>query len=716
MAFLSKIASYRTREKTYLIISVQLFLSLVLNVRAQPWSGIISGARAIDWSQAGVEGGITERTIVYQTLNPGVTPDQINTTIADCPAGQVVLLSAGTYNLSSGIVMKNDVTLRGAGSDKTFLAFTGANACFGAWSVICFTAENHVWGGDADALPGGSNAATWTAGFAPGTTQITLTGVGSSGLTMGQYIILDQANSTADNGELFVCDNTGFPCSLEGGNGGRVMNGVQHGQTQVVKITAISGSTYTISPGLYAPNWNGSLQTGAWWVKMIRNAGLEDLSVDHNNATGEINGISLYGAINCWVKGVRSINSNRNHVQLCASARNTVQDCYFFGTQHGVSQSYGVEVYLGSDNLIVNNVFQQVTAPQMLQLGVGNVIAYNYSINDYEVASADFLYGSATDHNEGNEYDLLEGNDGAMFSADLFHGTGGMNTLFRNRYTGWESGKMNNLIPIRIDSYKRYCNIIGNVLGTRGVTTKYQTPAPYGYGSVYSLGNGNTEGAVSVPADPMVASTIMRWGNYDVVNDSARWDTSETPGVIARYPNPAPANHVLPASFFLSGKPGWWPPDIAWPPIGPDVSGGEITGLGGHAHLIPACDCYSNIMKGPADGGGSVLSFNADSCYKNPSAVLFNAYKRRVSASISIRRASLVGGWTISVQGVAAAFPVFIYDLRGRQVRVLSPMRGPEGDFRYLWDGAGSQGQKLTKGVYLIGLTAGEGRKIVSVY
>jgi len=717
MAFQSKIAVCRKAAgKTVLALSLLLILSTALRVRAQPWSGIVSAARAIDWSTAGAEGGIVERTIVYQTLGPGATADQINAAIAACPDGQAVLLTAGTYNLSGGIVMKSNVTLRGAGADKTFLVFTGTNACFGGWSVVCFTAENHVWGGDADALPGGSNAALWTAGFAQGTTQITLTNVGSAGLTVGQYVILDQANLALDNGAFFVCDNTKFPCSLEGGNGGRVIDSIQHGQTQVVKITAISGSAYTITPGLYAPNWNGSLQTGAWWVKMIQFAGLEDLSIDHGNAAGEINGISMYGAINCWVRGVRSINSNRNHVQLCAAAHNTVQDCYFYGTQNGVSESYGVEIYLGSDNLVANNVFQRVTAPQLLQLGVGNVIAYNFSINDYEVASADYLYGSATDHNEGNEYDLLEGNHGAMFSADLFHGTGGMNTLFRNYFTGWESGKKNNLIPVRIDSYKRYCNIVGNVLGTAGITTNYQTAARYGSGSVYSLGNGNSEGAVSVPADPMAASTIMRWGNYDVVNDSARWDASEVPAAIAAYANPAPKDHALPASFFSSARPGWWPPGIAWPAIGPDVSGGEIVGLSGHAHRIPACDCYSNVMKGPADGSGGVLSFNADSCYKNLSAVSFNALARRASASMSIRRAPLGREWTIIVRGAAADFRVCVYNLRGQRVKDLSPNRESEGEFTYFWDGTGGQGQKLTKGVYLIKGTSGEDRTIVSVF
>ena len=685
------------------------------SVWAQPWLGIVSRSRAIDWSKAGVEGGVVYRATVYQTLSPGVSADQINAAIAACPAGQTVLLGAGTYNLSSGIVMKSNVTLRGAGADKTLLVFSGTNACFGGWSVVCFTAENHVWGGDADALPGGSNASIWSGGFAQGATQITLTNVGAAGLTVGQYVILDQANVASDNGELFVCDNTSFPCSLEGGNGGRVMAGVQHGQTQVVKITAINGTSYTIAPGLYAPNWSGSLSPGAWWVHMIQSAGLENLSVNHDNASGEINGISMYGAINCWIRGVRSVNSNRNHVQLCASAHNTVADCYFFGTQHGVSQSYGVEIYLGSDNLVTNNVFQQVTAPQMLQLGVGNVIAYNFSINDYEVASADYLYGSVADHNEGNEYDLLEGNDGAAFGADLFHGTGGLNTLFRNYYTGWEAGKKNNLIPIRLDSYKRFYNIVGNVLGTRGITTSYQTGAPYGYGSVYSLGNGNSEGAVTVPADPLVAGTILRWGNYDVVNDSARWVGSEVPSAISKYANPMPPDHVLPASFFLSAKPASWPLGISWPPIGPDVTGGAIVGVAGHAHQIPACNCFSNVMHGPADGSGSVLGFNADSCYGGESAVSYKVQTSAAGVSFSIERSS-GRAWIISVPGVRADFSVCVYDLRGRMVRALSANRKIHGDCSIFWDGTDDQGRNLAQGAYLVGGNARQDRKIIWAY
>ncbi|HUI91469.1 MAG TPA: FlgD immunoglobulin-like domain containing protein [Chitinivibrionales bacterium] len=696
--------------KTVITVIVSLGLAYSQNA-----TGIVAASRSIDWGKAGVEGGVPNRAAIYTTLNPGATADQINAAIAACPAGQVVSLSAGTYSLAGGIVLKSDVTVRGAGADKTFLVFTGVNACFGGYGVVCFTAENHVWGGDKDAWPGGTNAAVWTAGFAQGTAQITLTNVGSSGIAVGQYLILDQENAAADNGELFVCDNTTFPCSLEGGNGGRVINNIQHGQTQIVKVTAINGSVYTISPALYAPTWTAALSPGAWWVRPMQNAGLEDLSINHDSAAGEINGISMYGAINCWVKGVRSVNSNRNHVQLCASAHNTIADCYFYGTQHGQTQSYGVEIYLGSDNLVINNIFQHVTAPQLLQLGVGDVIAYNFSINDYETASADFLYGSATDHNEGNEFDLLEGNDGSMFGADLFHGTGGMNTLFRNRFTGWEKGKLNNLIPVRLDSYKRYCNIVGNVLGTAGITINYQTPAPYGSGQVYALGGGNSNGTVTIPADPLVPATTMRWGNYDVVSDSARWEASEVPSAIAKYANPVPAGKTLPASFFLSAKPAWWPSAIAWPPIGPDVSGGALSGLAGHAHQIPACNCYANIMKGPADGSGDPLTFNADNCYTTAVSNAPANLMRQGPVSLSVRR--MPGGheWMIKMTGAEAKCRLTICDIIGRTVRTLAPDQSSANGARFFWDGRDNQGKSLSEGLYVIGIAGGV-RKVVGIF
>src|SRR5450432_994654 len=137
-----------------------------------PWSGVISPERAVDWRQAGVAGGIPKRTMICATFEPGATAAQINRALSNCPGGQVVFLKSGIYNLSAAIDFdaRSDFTLRGAGADQTKIVFgtAAATGCRGAWSNVCIAGADINWGG------GPSNAANWTAGYARGTTRITL--------------------------------------------------------------------------------------------------------------------------------------------------------------------------------------------------------------------------------------------------------------------------------------------------------------------------------------------------------------------------------------------------------------------------------------------------------------------------------------------------------------------------------------------------------------
>ncbi|MCX7899993.1 MAG: Ig domain-containing protein, partial [Methylocystis sp.] len=70
------------------------------------------------------------------------------------------------------------------------------------------------------------------------------------------------------------------------------------------------------------------------------------------------------------------------------------------------------------------------------------------------------------------------------------------------------------------------------------------------------------------------------------------------------------ANQVIPSSYAYSDKPAWWSDNVAWPPIGPDVTGG--TGdAAGHVHKIPAQRCWE--ASSLASGG----SFSASACFKS---------------------------------------------------------------------------------------------------
>src|ERR1022692_4527329 len=245
-----------------LLLFPLMMLCLSGHLRAQLWSGILDPSRGADWSSTnpGVVGGVPSASWAQcgATIAPySGSATAINNALAACSANTYVLLGAGTFTLSSGIQMVSNVALRGAGANSTFLVFSGNNGCGGESASICVSRDS-TWDGSTSIQQGRSNAASWSAGYTQGTNSITLTNVGSSGRSVGQYIYLDQANSNSDPGTLFVCDNTTLPCSLEGGAPGRTISGNQYNQIQIVKITNISGSTYTISPGLYGTNWSSS--------------------------------------------------------------------------------------------------------------------------------------------------------------------------------------------------------------------------------------------------------------------------------------------------------------------------------------------------------------------------------------------------------------------------------------------------------------------------
>src|SRR5262249_51443624 len=152
-----------------------------------------------------------------------------------------------------------------AGPNQTFLVFTGGGNCAG-WGEadLCFMSGDTGDGGDANY----SNAATWTSGYAAGTTtSITLGSItkGSiNNLQVGSMIFLDQADDTSDTGQVYVCQASGT-CSLEGGS----LNGrAGRGQQQPVIVKSISGSgpwTVGISPAIRMPNISSGKSPQAWW-------------------------------------------------------------------------------------------------------------------------------------------------------------------------------------------------------------------------------------------------------------------------------------------------------------------------------------------------------------------------------------------------------------------------------------------------------------------
>ena len=688
-------------RRSFLLSVISIMLFSPGFSEAQLWSGIINSSRAADWSQAGIRGGIPSGS--WSQCGSAIAPysgaaTTINNALAACTANHYVLLGPGTFILSSGISFgTSNVVLRGSGADSTFLVFTGTGAgCFGS-AITVQGACQYVNGGE-------GNVCDWTGGYSQGATSITIANCGSttpamgsiSNLHVGSILIGDQLDDVNDPGTIWNCENSstsaGPTCAgtIQGGesrtngtcNSSMCARSQQQGEV-VTSITSAGGGNYTIgiSPGLYMPNWRSGRLPQVWYASsVIVNSGIENLSVDTSSGGGG-SAFSIGVCNGCWVKGVRSIKAARSHVRFNTAVHSVVRDNYFYANQTGGSVSYGVEIGGGWNNMVENNIFQQITDsdPSCTGACAGNVIGYNFDVyNIYN--SSYYIVPPFFQHASGDSYNLWEGNVGSGYGADMIHGTHHFETVFRNLFPGWQShcyggtDCRSQTIPIILQAGSRYFNVIGNVMGQPSYHTTYecsaQTSNTYcsasyqvgGYDKmIYELNytglgySGPFNFCTSVACgttsnyDPQTSAYLMRWGNYDVVNDAARFVAAEVPSAIATFPNPVPASHTLPASLYYSSKPSWFGASAAWPSNGPDVtsgnlgmcSGGAYAGMAatsgsqctggnlvsawaGHANANPAMLCFLNTMGGPPDGTGSELTFNANSCYGSSSGSRLN--------------------------------------------------------------------------------------------
>jgi hypothetical protein len=668
--------------------TIQLLFLLVLfsiSAQAQNWSTFLDPSRAIDWSSAGF-------TVPNYTVNCSTQPSltagsgaasanhtAIQNALNSCDATHnVVNIPAGTWYVAGITITKSNVVLRGAGANSTILIMTAAGCGGSEEAGICMEDLNdglHVYNGSGQVLPpSGTQQCLWSgtngvAGtYTKGATSLNLTNCGGVPVN-NHFIILDQADDTSDTSGVYICQaNATSDCGYEGINGGsgnmpgRVISGLSHSQQQVAFVTAVSGSsgTYnvTISPGVAFSNVRTGQAAGVWWGGQISNVGVENLTNTPNTGSGfgpQAYNFNMYDCYHCWIKGVRSEWAGRGHIMVMQTGFDTIRDNYFYQSQNHASQSYVVEFEAASGVLVENSIFQQVTNPLMFGSAVGNVVGYNYAVDDVWTGGGPYLFGPFSVHNAGSEMNLWEGNSFPSIEADDAFGSSTQQTYFRNMLQGWQSGATYSTWAVMNRRGNRIWNIVGNVLGQPNYHTQYQayaTSSSAGVGaasedtSIYSLGWGGTGAACSPACDPLVFFTLMRWGNWDVVNAAVQWNATEAsptavPYVSANFTSSyfSSLAHTFPNSLYYSSKPSWWPAGVAWPPIGPDVSSGNVgtcsgtysgsqatsssqctggtlsTAWASHVNAIPAQVCYLSQMSGPPDGSGSVLSFDASLCY-----------------------------------------------------------------------------------------------------
>jgi hypothetical protein len=534
---------------------------------------IIGPDRRITWTP-GVSGGIPARTTICATISPSGGDDAaaISSAIKNCPADQVVQLSAGTFTLSEEISINKNITLRGAGPTYTVLMVTG-------------TGNQKVSMGGSGGM--GASIAV-TGGYTRGSTSITV--AKASAITTGNFLLIDQKNENTTTTVNHI--GTGGACSWcndlddGSGDGTRALG-------QIIKITKKKGKTLTLEKGLY---WNyiAAARPGVRKFRtMVERAGIEDLQVTQGNSYPVRNLITMTNCANCWIKNVELKNGRQRHLEVTYSYQFEIRDSYFhLADSYGQDHGYCVSLWDGAtDGLIENNIMSAcLLAVAFSGPCSGNVIAYNYSTDVRYTNSSTFQEGDFATHGAHPYFNLFEGNMGIMAQHDNYWGSSSHNVWFRNRLLGWQPGKTDDLHVALLDAQQTYLTFVGNVLGTRNIKpayVRYETEnltadCYSNKPDIYKLGyEGGTGDCSASGNDPNTKATILRHGNYDYFNKAVVWDVSIV-------------DKNIPTSLYLSGKPGWWG-NLAWPPVNPLADPSTFKAI-----TIPAKERYKGLAVTPS--------------------------------------------------------------------------------------------------------------------
>lgn len=460
-------------------LSIVLVFSVVLlcsskHTSAQAWSGIlipnsscvintsVPGKCAIDWSTAGIPGGIPSgswtqsgSTIQAATCSNGASDctNTIQTALNACSGNKYVLLGAGTFLLNGNLTIGGGCALRGAGANLTILNSRSASG----------TPPISLGAGS----PSYSGATAITSGGAAGSTSIVV--ANPAGITVGSYLVIDQQN----DGTIVTINGSEGTCTFcDAGQGSGV-----YAQGQIVEVENVSGTTITISPALYVAYTRSPLAIPFTATKY---AGVEALQVYANN-TGAGTNFSLNQCAYCWVDGSEGNYTDADQVDIYWGYHDQVTNNYFSNSFDHTSGSYDANIFLGnktSASLIQNNILERLHTSIMLNWGAaGNVVAYNDMFGNFDCNGTATCTGGATYftsvglsmHGAHPMFNLVEGNIDMSQGPDSIWGSNANNTLFRN----WVLGTSLMCLP-----------------GNRGPVTCSPIGTPQGIASVSVSGTG----------------------------------------------------------------------------------------------------------------------------------------------------------------------------------------------------------------------------------
>jgi len=474
-------------------------------------------ARLIDWTKAGVEGGIVTyaTTVNFLTAGGDASGNSNNSPLLQSlldglSEDTVISFPAGTYRFDRRILLNEGsgknlpgVIIRGAGTRLTKFLFNDPNTDgVGLFNVTGFAKGSPI---------------SITGGLTKGSSSLTLSTVG--GVAAGDWIYIEQDNDfTAMATTRSISD---YLETIDNSSGW-----AKRTVGQVVRVTAVNGASLTLDRPLHLDfTWSNPTVTVA---QMVSGIGFEDFTIEDTAGAAKRMNFNFVRSVNSWVKQVHSIMAVRYHLRTELSANLTIRDSFFDDAYRHDGGGHGYGTLIGGATthcLIENNVYRRLRHAMIWKEGAnGNVFGYNYSFDGIQDGST--VAKDISGHGHYAFGNLIEGNIAEFIHVSDFWGPIGPNNVFlRNRTT-----KERILIEDRTMNQV----IVGNELVS--------------------------------PTSPFVVVDATSTGAYIHGNNeggSLQWRTGEAQTVVN--------------SYFYSAQPSWWDVSAPWPSMGPEFTAGANT-------------------------------------------------------------------------------------------------------------------------------------------
>jgi len=442
----------------------------------------IPANRRVDWTNAGYPGSFPKdfkRTINVKTfgaIGDGKADDtkmiQAAIDAANPSVLTLVYLPAGDYKLSSTIyLIRNNLVLRGAGSDSTRLHFYNASGhCIyitGKWKNDEKSATNY----------------SLNSGNQKDSKRITFT-ENQINLDSGQYIDLRR--------DMYLPDICNVPDVCKACVKGTNMF------EQVIKVLSKKGNVLELEDGLSINYDISSLKISR--INLVQNIAIQNMHLIKDGREPENDSsaykICIESTANILISGIESSNTAYHHIGILKSTKVEIRGSYFhhsnyyFSDKRGRTDGYGIYIGYGStDCLIEDNIFLNLRHSVALSISPNrNVIGYNYSGEPLACQSGNCQYEFVI-HGYYPEANLFEGNVCGSFDIDTYWGLNGpYNTIFRNKFDKVDlcSAPSINAVGNLIISYQKLgCpdpsdifKANNNVAGTLADKSLYHTSKP----------------------------------------------------------------------------------------------------------------------------------------------------------------------------------------------------------------------------------------------